>query len=135
MPPADGHRRRREVREFSLSPQTLAVCHRHFFRPEQRPAASREEIRTTRVSPCAFRRVRRYSAPSHVLSHSGHDCVSPGPLLHHHPRSVHIPQITAPAVSQTGDRAVMVTSGCPSTPCVSAHYEWPVSVWPVPVPR
>ena len=37
--PAGGHRRRRGVREFSCHPQTLAVCHRHFLRPEQRPAA------------------------------------------------------------------------------------------------
>nr|QIQ16936.1 hypothetical protein CBLFMBDD_00145 [Escherichia coli] len=83
--PAGGHRRRRGVREFSLSPQSLAVCHRHFFRPEQRPAAvqggNTHHLRFILRIPQGQAVLRRHPVDNIAVMTA---CLRV-PLLHHHP--------------------------------------------------
>ncbi|PDU98089.1 hypothetical protein DBZ47_25930 (plasmid) [Escherichia coli] len=88
-----------ESGNFPCHPQSLAVCHRHFFRPEQRPAAvqggNTHHLRFALRIPQGQAVTLRCHPVYHIAVMTA--CLRV-PLLHHHPRSVHIPQITAPAV-------------------------------------
>ncbi len=127
MPPA-ASRRNAESGNFPVTPQSLAA-HRIFPGNSDQLLSGRKYAPP--VSSCAPQG-QVYSA-RHPVDNIAVATVSRVPLLHHHPRTVHIPQITA-RLSQDRRQAVMVTSGRPRRPVFSATANGPVQYGLFPYP-